>query len=89
MALVHGWRRGVKGTPPDLDLGLSVLGSRLCLVEPGQTPVVALVEAPGPVDRQPHLVNAVKDEPQGPDGPLQRRGVAHIKFIASICRVKK
>ena len=89
MALVHGWGRGVKRAPPDLDLGLSVLGGCLCLVEAGQTAVVALIQAPGPVDRQPHLVNAVQDVPQGPDGPLQHRGVAHVKFIASICGVRK
>ena len=46
---------------------------------------MALIETPGPVDGQPHLVDAVQDKPQGADGPLQNRGVANVKFIASIC----
>lgn len=84
MVLIHGWRRSVKGASPDLDLGFSVFSCSLCLIQPGQAAVVALIEAPGPVDRQPHLVDAVQDEPQSADGPLQDGGVANIKLIAGV-----
>ena len=70
MPFIHGWGRNIKGTPPDLDLCLAVLGSGLSLVQSSQATVVALIESPGSVDRQPHLVNAVQDIPQGTDGPL-------------------
>lgn len=86
MPFIHRWGRSVKGAPPDLDLGLSVFSCCFSLVQPSQATVVALIEAPGPVDGQPHLVDAVQDKPQGADGPLEDRGVANIKFIASICR---
>lgn len=69
--LLHGRRRGVIAPPPDLNLGLAVLLRCLCLVEPRQASVVALVEAPGAVDRKPHLVDPVQDQPQSPDGSLQ------------------
>lgn len=84
MPLVHAWGRNVKRAPPYLDLGLSMFSCCFSLVQPSQATVVALIEAPGPVDGQPHLVNAVQNKPQGADGPLQDRGVANIKFIASI-----
>lgn len=84
MVLIHGWRRSVKGASPDLDLGFSVFSCSLRLIQPGQAAVVALIEAPGPVDRQPHLVDAVQDEPQSADGPLQDGGVANIKLIAGV-----
>lgn len=70
MSLIHGWGRSVKRAPPDLDLGLSMFGCCLSLVQPSQAAVVALIEAPGPVDGQPHLVDAVQNKPQGADGPL-------------------
>lgn len=84
MVLIHGWRRNVKRASPDLDLSFSVLGRSLRLVQPRQAAVVALIQAPGPVDGQPHLVDAVQDEPQGADGPLQDGRVANIKLIASV-----
>lgn len=84
MALIHGWRWDVKRASPDLDLGFSMFGCRFGLVEARQTPVVALIEAPGPLDRQPHLVNALQDKPQSADGPLQHGRVANVKFIASV-----
>lgn len=84
VSFVHRWGRNVEGTPPDLHLSLPVFLSSFCLIQPRQATVVALVEPPGPVDGQPHLVDAVQDKPQGPDGPLKDRGVADIKLIASI-----
>lgn len=84
MPLIHGWGRNVKRAPPDLDLGLSMFSRCFSLVQPSQATVVALVEAPGPVDGQPHLVDAVQNKPQGADGPLQDRGVANVEFITSV-----
>lgn len=82
--LIHLRGRDVKGAPPDLHLGIPMFGCCFRLVQPSQATIVALVEAPGSVDRQPHLVDAVQNEPQGADGPLQDRGVANIELIASI-----
>lgn len=62
-----------------------MFGRRLSLVQPGQAAVVALIEAPGPLNGNPHLVNAVQNKPQGADGPLQDGRVANIKLIAGIC----
>ncbi len=45
---------------------------------------MALIEAPGPVDGQPHLVDAVQNKPQGADGPLQDRRIANIELIAGV-----
>lgn len=84
MPLIHGRGRSVKRAPPDLDLGLSVFSCCFGLIQPSQATIVALIEAPGPVNGQPHLVDAVQNKPQGADGPLKDRGVANIKFIASI-----
>lgn len=84
MLLIHGWGRNVKRAPPDLDLGFPVFLCCFSLVQPSQATVVTLIQAPGPVDGQPHLVDAVQNKPQGPDRPLQDRGVANIKLIASI-----
>lgn len=84
MALIHGWGWDVKRAPPDLDLGFSMFGCCFGLVKACQTAVVALVEAPRTVDRQPHLVDALQNKPQSADGPLQDGGVANVKFIVSI-----
>lgn len=85
----HGGGRNIEGASPDFHLGLSVLGSRLCLVQARQTSVVTLIQPPGPMHGHPHLVDAVQDMPQCPDGPLQDRGVADVKLKASVCVSKK
>lgn len=82
----HGRRWGIEGAPPDLHLSLAVLGCRLCLVQPSQASVVALIKPPGPVHWHPHLVNAVQDQPQCPGGPLQHGGVANVELKVGICR---
>lgn len=84
MVLIHGRGRDVKGAPPDLDLGFAMFCCCFGLVETRQATVVALVEAPRTVDRQPHLVDALQDKPQSADGSLQDGGVANVKFVASI-----
>lgn len=78
--LVHGGRRDVKGAPPDLHLLLPVLGGRFRLVEACEAPVMPLVEAPSAHHRQPHLVRAIQDGPEGTDGPLQHRRIADVKL---------
>lgn len=80
----HGGRRDVERAPPDLHLSLSVPGGCLGLVQASQASVVSLVESPGPVNRHPHLVNAIQNQPQCPDGPFQHRGVANVKLEAGI-----
>lgn len=84
MLLIHGWWRNIKGAPPDLDLSFSVFGSCFSLVQARQATIVALIQPPGPVDGQPHLVDAVQNKPQGADGSLKDGGVAKIKLVASI-----
>lgn len=36
------------GAPPDLYLGLAILGSSFCLIEASQTPIVSLIKVPDP-----------------------------------------
>lgn len=81
---VHGWWWDVVGASPDLHLGLAVFGRRLSLVEARQAAVVALVQTPGAMHGQPHLIDAVQHQPQGPDGTLQHRRVADVKLIIRI-----
>ncbi len=83
---VHGWRWDVIGASPDLHLRLAVFGRRLRLVEPRQATVVALVQTPGAMHGQPHLIDAVQHQPQGPDGTLQHRRVADVELIPRIYR---
>lgn len=83
---VHGWRWDVIGASPDLHLRLAVFGRRLGLVEARQATVVALVQTPGAMHGQPHLIDAVQHQPQGPDGTLQHRRVADVKLITRIYR---
>lgn len=84
---VHGWRWDVIGAPPDLHLRLAVFGRRLGLVEPREAAVVALVQTPGAVHGQPHLIDAVQHQPQRPDRSLQHRRVADVKLITRICKM--
>lgn len=85
----HWGRRDVKRASPNFHLGLAVLGGSFGLVEPGEASVVAFVKTPGTMNRQPHLVNAVQDQPECPDGPFQHRRVADIKLKTRIWEKKK
>ena len=80
VVLVHGWRWDVERAAPDLHLLLAVLLGRLGLVETGEASVVTLVQTPGADHRQPHLVCALHDGPQGLDGALQHRRVADVEL---------
>ena len=71
----RGGGRDVVAAPPQLDLGLAVLGRRLLLVEPLQRAVVALVQPPVAADRQPAPPGLAEGQLGGGDGPDQHRGV--------------
>ncbi len=72
-------RRDVVAATPDLDLVRAVLGRRLRLVEPGQRAIVTLVQAPRALDRDPHQVQLVEDDPQGAYGPFQHGRVGDVE----------
>lgn len=89
MVRLH-WRRwNIKGTPPDLHLGLPMFSSRLSLIEASQATIVPLIKTPGPHHRQPHLINGIQHSPEGTDGPLLHRCEADVKLIASIWKSQK
>ena len=58
------------GAPPELYLGLTMLGSSFCLIEASQTPIVSLIKAPSPHHWQPHLVDGIQHCPEDPDCSL-------------------
>ena len=61
-----------------------MLSSSFCFIETSQTPIVSLIEAPGPDHWQPHLVNGIQDCTEGPDCSLLHGGEADVEFIASM-----
>src|SRR5580704_18042911 len=71
-------RRDVVTAPPDLYLRLPVLRHRLRLAETLQRSVVALVEPPGALHRNPHAVHLVEHDPQRADSALQNRGEGEV-----------
>jgi len=83
VVIVQRWGRHVVGSPPDVHLLFAVARRGLCLVEPLQGAVVALVQAPGAVDRYPHQVHLVHDNPQRPDRPFEHRRISDVKLVAS------
>ena len=62
-----------------MDLVFSQLFGSLSLVQPLQGAVVAFIQAPVTDCRCPHGIHFIQDNPQGPDGPFQHRGVGDIK----------
>ena len=79
---IHRRRRDVVGAAPDLDLLLAVLGRGLGLVQALQRAVVALVEAPALVHRDPVLVQLAQRDVEGADGALERGGIGHVEAQA-------
>ena len=67
-----------------MDLLVAVALRRLRLVEPLEGAVVALVEPPALLDRQPEPVEAVEGDPEGADRPLEQRGVGEVEVVASL-----
>ena len=64
----------------------AVLRGRLGLVEALQRAVVALVQPPGVVHRDPHLVQLLEREPQRLDRALQHGGVGHVEDVARLAQ---
>jgi hypothetical protein len=54
----------------------------LGLVEAGQAAVVALVQPPVLLGRDPDLVGGLERQPQGADGPGQNRGEGQVELKA-------
>src|SRR6266478_1946666 len=79
VAVRKGRRRRVIGAPPDLDLCITELRRRLRLVETLQRAVMALVEAPGIVHRNPHTVHFLEHDPERLDGALEHGGECYVK----------
>jgi len=79
MARVERRWRNVVAAPPDLDLFGTVLRDGLGLVETLQGTIVALVESPAALDREPHHVQLVERDPQRADGAFQHRGERDVE----------
>ena len=77
-------RRNVVAAAPDLHLRLAVLLDGLRLVESLQRAVVAFVEAPAALDRQPHEVHLVEHAPQRADRALEHRGEGDVGHQAGL-----
>src|SRR6476620_683496 len=75
---VDGRRRHVVRAAPQHELLLAELLEGLLLVLALQRAVVALVEAPVALDRDPVPVSRVEREVRGRDGPAQQRGVHDV-----------
>jgi hypothetical protein len=65
---------------------VAVPGGGLGLVEALQRPVVALVQAPVVLDRQPHHVHFIHRQPQRADRPLEHRGVGQVEGEAGLAQ---
>src|SRR5256885_9357251 len=66
-------RAHVVAAAPHLDLVLAVLDGGLLLVETLQRAVVALVQPPAPLDRNPRHLHRGQRELRGLDGAKQQR----------------
>ena len=60
---------------------LAVFGGGFGLIETLQRAVVALVQAPGADDGDPHLVELLGDHVVGLDGALEQRGIAEVEDV--------
>ncbi len=77
--VVQGRRRGVVGTAPLHELLFAVLGQGLGLVLALQRTIVAFVQAPVALDRDPAAVSLVQGDIGGVDGALQQGGVKDVR----------
>ena len=69
---LQGRRRDVIGAAPDMDLLVAMLGRGLGLVEPGQAAIVALIEPPVLLDRNPQQPHVLQNRQAGLDRALFR-----------------
>src|SRR5258706_2985011 len=81
----QGWGRRVVAAAPDLDLRLAIFFPRLLLVQSLQRAVVAFLEAPVALDRQPQPVQFLEDQPLRADRALEHRGVDDIGYRPGRC----
>jgi hypothetical protein len=44
-----------------------------------QGPIVAFIEAPGVLNRNPHPIEFVEDDPEGPDRPFENGGEGEVE----------
>ena len=72
------WRR-VVGTTPDQHLLVAEFGGSFSLVEALQRAVVAFVEPPRVLYRNPHPVHFLEYGPQGLDRAAQHRGIGDVE----------
>ena len=75
-------RRGRIRAAPDLDLRIAELRRGLRLVEPLQCTVMALVEPPRVLHRDPHAVELLQRDPQRLDCALQHRSECQVELEA-------
>ena len=76
------WRRNAVAATPDLHLRLTVEGRGLCLVEPLQRSVVALVQPPRLVLGNPHQVHCFEHDPQRLDRTAQHGGEGDVERVS-------
>src|SRR5690606_14425710 len=85
LVVVGDGRRGrVVGAPPEHELLVAELLAGLGLVLALERAVVALVEPPGALDRQPEQAGLAQREVGGLDGPGQQTGVDDVGVQARL-----
>jgi hypothetical protein len=68
--------------PPDLNLGRAVTLDGLGLVQALQGAVMALIQAPAALDRQPEQIHLLEQQPLRADRALEHRGEYHVRYQA-------
>mmetsp|Transcript_84430 Transcript_84430/g.131873 ORF Transcript_84430/g.131873 Transcript_84430/m.131873 type:complete len:201 (-) Transcript_84430:7-609(-) len=81
--LLKRWRRDVEAPAPNLDLVGTMLYHRLLLVEPSETSIHALIQAPRLGHRNMHLIATFQGEITSLDCSLKHRGIGSINLEAT------
>ena len=79
-------RWNVVAAPPDFRLRLAVLRGGLGLVQSLQRPVVAFVQPPALLDRNPHQVERVERHPQRANRAREDRRVRDVERVAAFAQ---
>src|SRR5258708_2209186 len=79
---VQRGRPHVVAASPDEHLLLAVAGRRFGLVESGEGAVMAFIEMPVLVDREPQPIHLLEREMQRADGALEHRGEGDVEVVA-------
>mmetsp|Transcript_21635 Transcript_21635/g.33039 ORF Transcript_21635/g.33039 Transcript_21635/m.33039 type:complete len:362 (+) Transcript_21635:192-1277(+) len=82
---INCWRWDIVRTPPDENLILSITIDCLLLVQSLERTVVALVEFPSLVHRNPHKIRLFQHVPEGTNSSLQQRSVRDIQLDSFCC----